>query len=60
MRTVKVTNDTAERGIKLISDYSKILTKDPVNRIKMLQGVEMDRKINPDFKKSTLNNKIRW
>ena len=60
VRTVKVTNDTAERGIKLISDYSKILTKDPVNRIKMLQGVEMDRKINPDFKKSTLNNKIRW
>ena len=60
MRTVKVTNDAAERGVKLISDYSKILTKNNETRVKLLQGVEMSRKINPDFKKSTLNNNTRW
>ena len=60
VRTVKVVNDAAERGIKLISDYSQILTKDNETRVKLLQGVEMSRKINPDFKKSTLNNNIRW
>ena len=60
VRTVKVTNDAAERGVKLISDYSKILTKDPATRVKLLQGVEMDRKINPDFRKCTLNNKTQW
>ena len=27
---------------------------------KMLQGVEMSRKIHPDFKKKTLNNNTRW
>ena len=60
VRTVKVVNDAAERGIKLISDYSQILTKDNVTRVKLLQGVEMSRKINPDFNKSTLNNNTRW
>ena len=26
--TVKVTNDVAERGVKLITDYAEIVTKD--------------------------------
>ena len=28
VRSVKVTNDTAERGVKLMTDYAQILTKD--------------------------------
>ena len=28
VRNLKVTNDTAERGVKLVSDFSKILTKE--------------------------------
>ena len=60
VRNVKVTNDTAERGIKMADDYSKILTKDPVLRRKILHGVEMSRKINPDVKKSTINSNERW
>jgi hypothetical protein len=60
VRTVKVTNDVAERGVKVISDYSKILTQDNSLRRKLLQGVEMSRKIHPDFKKMTLNQDTRW
>lgn len=60
VRTVKVTNDVAERGVKTITDYSKILTKDNEMRIKLLQGVEMSRKITPDFNKKTLNTNTRW
>jgi len=37
--TVKVTNDVAERGIKLASDYATILTKDDSIRAQLLQGV---------------------
>ena len=60
VRSLKVVNDTAERGVKMITDYSKILTKDEKLRGKLLQGVEMSRKINPNFKKSTLNTNTRW
>ena len=60
VRTVKVMNDASERGVKMISDYSKILTEDNGLRRKLLQGVEMSRKIHPDFKKKTLNNNTRW
>ena len=60
VRHLKVTNDAAERGIGTITDYSKILTKNHKLKIKMLQGVEMSRKIHPDQKKKTLNNNTRW
>ena len=60
VRTVKVTNDVAERGVKIISDYAKILTQDNSLRRKLLQGVEMSRKIHPDFKKMTLNKNTCW
>ena len=60
VRTVKVTNDAAERGVKMITDYSKILTKDNELRRKLLQGVEMSRKIHPNFNKKTLNTDTRW
>ena len=52
---VKVVNDLAERGIKLISDYAQSLTKDDEMREILLHGVEANRKKFPDFKKQTLN-----
>jgi len=40
VRTVKVVNDAAERGVKLISDFVTIITTDPDQRAWLLQGVE--------------------
>ena len=69
--TVKVTNDCAERGVKvcmklicliyrlnlqLITDYASILTEDEEMRSLLLQGVERCRKMFPNFTKLTLNN----
>jgi hypothetical protein len=48
------TNDTAERGIKLISDYIGVITKDDEQRQYLLQAVEEHRTMYPDAKKSTL------
>ena len=53
--TVKVVNDTAERGVKLAEDYATILTQDDDMRAMILQGVEKNRSKYPDFKKITLN-----
>ena len=55
VRTVKVTNDVAERGVKMASDYATLLTKDDTMRAWILQGVEKSRRTYPDFKKETLN-----
>ena len=60
VRHVKVTNDVSERGVKLITDYAKILTNNNAKRMMLLQGVEMFRKLKPDFKKKTMNNNSRW
>ena len=60
MRYVKVTNNVRERGVKLITDYAKILTNNNAKRMMLLQGVEMVRKLQPDFKKKTMNNNSRW
>ena len=43
VRTVKVTNDCAERAVKLATDYSKSLTKDSQERSKIYQVVEAER-----------------
>ena len=51
----KVTNDCAERGVKLATDYSKSLTKDSLERSKIYQVVEAERRAKPDTKKSTMN-----
>ena len=56
VRTTKVVNDLAERGIKMISDYAMILTNDEEMRVQLLQGVELNRRKYPDFKKKTLNS----
>jgi hypothetical protein len=49
-----LTNDCAERGVALISDYIEIVTKDEHQRKHLLQGVELHRKSFPNAKKSTL------
>ena len=54
VRTVKVTNDVAERGVKLATDYATMLTKDDSIRSMILQGVEKSRRMYPDFRKKTL------
>ena len=49
-----VTNDTAERGIKLVSDFAKSLTKDPDQKQYLLQVVEQARRQCPDASKKSL------
>ena len=41
---LKVVNDAAERGVKLLSDYLNILTRDDEQRDKILQVVQYHRK----------------
>ena len=54
--TAKVINDTAERAIKLASDYTKSLTKDSKMRQKLFQTVEWHRREKAGrTKKSTAN-----
>ena len=55
VKTVKVTNDVAERGVKMAADYATILTKDDKVRAQILQGVENCRQKYPNFRKKTLN-----
>ena len=54
-KTVKVTNDVAEREVKIASDFANILTIDSNMRQKIFQVVEKDRLDNPDFTKKALN-----
>ena len=54
--TVKVTNDVAERGVKMAQDYATMLTKDDSMRAMLLQGVESSRWKYPKLKKKTLTN----
>ena len=55
MTTVKVVNDTAERGIKLASDYAKSLTKNTEMKQKIFQTVEWHRGEKAGTSKSTAN-----
>ena len=52
---VKTVNDTAERAVKLASEYVNILTKDSKTRQKIIQVVEKARKERPNNRKSTLD-----
>merc|ERR1712018_655519 len=54
IQNLKVTNDCAERGVKLITEYANSLTKNPKDRQNLLQVVERQRKLYPDVKKTTL------
>ena len=57
VRTAKTVNDVAERAVKLMTDYSKILTKDDATRQLIMQGVAENRKMYNNFNKKTLNKK---
>lgn len=51
---LKVVNDTAERGVKLVSDFSNSITKDEHQLQYLLQIVESHRHKFPDMRKSTV------
>ena len=55
VKTVKVTNDVAERGVKMAIDFATMLTKDDEMRAMLLQGVERSSQMHPNFKKKFLN-----
>ena len=52
---IKVTNDTAERGIKILEDYKDVQTTDNKQRNMILHCVESIRQKYPDFRKKTLS-----
>ena len=54
VRSMKVANDFAERGVALIQSYNSILTKDENQKQFLLQVVESHRKRFPDARKSTI------
>lgn len=45
VKKIKVVNDTAERGVKLISEYENILTKNEAQKQSILQNVAEYRKV---------------
>ena len=49
-------NDTAEMGIKMISDYAQTITKDESQRQALLQVVQEHRKLHPGQSKSNFLN----
>lgn len=55
VRSVKVVNDVAERGVKLMYDFATQITTDPEQRGCLLQVVEYHRRKFDSFKKATLN-----
>ena len=57
MRTAKTVNDVAERAVKMMTDYSKILTEDDETRQLIMQGVAENRRLYNNFNKKTLNKK---
>ena len=59
VRNLKLTNDTAERGVKLVTDYCKTLTKDSEDLQNLMQVVEQHRGEYKDVKKTTLNKASR-
>ena len=51
---LKVVNDVAERGVQLMEEYNKILSKNEDDKQFILQIVSDYRKLYPDVNKSTL------
>ena len=52
VKFMKVTNESAERGVKLVSDFANTLTKTDSQRTDLLQVVQAHRKFHPVQKKS--------
>ena len=55
VRTAKVVNDSCERGVKMIQDFSNTLTSDTEIRKGLLKAVAASREQYPEFSKKTLN-----
>ena len=51
---LKVVNDVAERGVRLMEEFKDVLTDDEKQRRMLQHCVEDTRKLQPDFRKSTL------
>ena len=49
-----MTNNLGERGIKILEDYTKILTENLEERQMMLQCMKKSRRDRPNFKKAAL------
>ena len=56
---MKVTNDSAERGVALIQSYNRLLTKNEEQLQFLLQVVSEHRHIFPNTNKDTLINSNR-
>lgn len=54
VNAIKVVNDTAERGVALISEYNDKLTNDELQKQYLLQVIREHRKKFPNTKKSTV------
>ena len=59
VETVKVVNDPAERGVKMIEDFMNTV-KDEKQRQELLQVVENNRKKLASFKKSSLIQYVKF
>jgi len=56
--SLKVVNDTAERAVKLVTDYTKTLTTDELQLQLLLQVVEEHRVKFPDMRKSIIVTRL--
>lgn len=57
-KSVRVVNDVAERGVKLMDDYNKVITKKEEQKQSLLQVVQDYRKTFPDCKRSTMSKQF--
>ena len=57
INVIKVVNDTAERGIALISDYNNVLTTDEDQKQHLYKVVTQERKNFPSTSKKFLSNR---
>ena len=55
MKSLKVINDIAERGVKMMSDFTNVITIDKKQREHLLQAVEHHRQNFENLRKSCLN-----
>ena len=58
VRNLRVVNDTAERGVKLIQDFKNRITKNEEQKQYLLQVVAECRKLYPNTSKATLSKPI--
>lgn len=58
MKSVKMTSDVSESGVKMISDFPEIPTKDDQTRVLLVRGVERHWYQFPNFRKQTPNSEF--